>query len=84
MIDVKIFGSGCSKCEQLYQDCLTLAAELGLSCNIEKINDQEEFYKQGVFLTPSLMINGKLMTSGKVPMAATLRNWMKNASEEKI
>lgn len=84
MLEIKVFGSGCRKCELLLDDCNSITTELNIEANIQKITDQEEIFSNGVLMTPGLMVNGKLMTSGKVPVRSTLKNWIKKATEEKL
>ena len=84
MVQIKVFGTGCKLCEQLAEDCRSLAAGMNIPATIEKVTDQDEIFNSGVLLTPGLMLNGKLMVSGKVPMQATLKNWIKRAAENKL
>jgi small redox-active disulfide protein 2 len=65
---IEILGSGCKRCEDLYQNTKSAASELGPSAGIEvtKINDVNYFTKKGVFMTPGLVIDGKVASVGKV------------------
>ena len=78
-MEIIIFGSGCKRCEQLEQACRDAAAKLEITAHIRKEQDMNEIIKNGVLLTPGLMINGKLMASGNIPTPATLENWIRNA-----
>ena len=78
-MEIIIFGSGCKRCEQLEQACRDAAAKLEITAHIRKEQDMNEIIKNGILLTPGLMINGKLMASGKIPTPATLENWIRNA-----
>lgn len=63
---IKLIGSGCDKCDQLYKNVKAAVEELGIDANIEKVEDLIEMVKLGVMSSPSLMIEGKLVVSGRV------------------
>ena len=65
-MNVKILGSGCKKCVSLEENVASAAENLGLSVEIEKITDIVEIASYGVMSTPGLVIDDKLMSSGKV------------------
>jgi small redox-active disulfide protein 2 len=66
MVDIKIFGSGCAKCVKLAENAETAAKELDLDCNIEKVTNQNAIIDAGVLMTPALMVEGEIRSSGKV------------------
>ena len=65
---VEILGTGCKRCDQLYENTQNAAAELDSPGNIEieKIGDVNYFTKMGVFMTPGLVIDGEVVSTGKV------------------
>lgn len=63
---IKLIGSGCDKCDQLYENVKAAVEELGLNIEIEKVEDLIEMVKLGVMSSPSLMVDGKLVVSGRV------------------
>lgn len=65
-MNIKVIGTGCDKCDQLYENVKSAVEELGLSVNIEKVEDLIEMVKLGVMSSPSLIIEGKLVVSGRV------------------
>jgi small redox-active disulfide protein 2 len=67
MKEIKILGAGCPKCQQL-ADLATQAAEIaGLEYTVEKVTDVSKFAEYGVMITPALVVNGDVVTVGKVP-----------------
>ncbi|MBS3821986.1 MAG: thioredoxin family protein [Planctomycetes bacterium] len=67
MKDIKILGAGCPKCQTL-MDLTTQAAEIaGLDYQIEKVTDVSKFAEYGVMITPALVVDGEVLTVGKVP-----------------
>lgn len=65
-MNIKIIGSGCPDCSKLYDNTVAALKELSIEAEVEKIGDLIEIVKLGVLSAPSLMINGKLVVSGKV------------------
>lgn len=78
MTDVIIIGNNCPYCVRLENLCREVVAENQLVVSIKKITDLSEFEKYGVMLTPGLVINGKLVLQGKLPVKSTLAHWLKN------
>jgi len=65
-MNMKIIGSGCPDCSRLYDNTIAALQELGIEAEVEKIGDLMEIVKLGVLSAPSLMVDGKLLVSGKV------------------
>ena len=65
---VEVLGPGCKRCEQLYENTLTAASACDPSqqIEIEKVTDIKIFAKLGVFVTPGLVIDGEVISTGKV------------------
>ncbi|HOX86677.1 MAG TPA: thioredoxin family protein [bacterium] len=53
-----------------------------LAAQLQKITDIEQFLELGVFMTPGLIINDKLVASGKLPTMETLTRWLENAAAQ--
>ena len=65
-MNIKILGSGCPDCSRLYDNTMDALKELSMEADVEKIGDLIEIVKLGVLSAPSMMIDGKLVVSGKV------------------
>ncbi len=65
---IEILGTGCRRCDQLYENSLTAAAEFEDKFVIEvrKIGDIKYFTQKGVFMTPGLLIDGDVISVGKL------------------
>lgn len=65
---IEVLGPGCKRCDQLYENALSAVSEFDSSMDIkvEKVNDVNYFAKMGVFMTPGLVIEGKVVSVGKV------------------
>ena len=66
MMKIQILGSGCDKCRKLAANAKLAADQLNLSCEIEKVEDINQITAFGVMMTPALVVNGKVVSSGKV------------------
>ena len=66
MVDFKVLGSGCAKCLKLAANAEAAAKELALVYTVLKITDRNQIIDAGVMMTPALMIDGKVKSSGKV------------------
>ena len=76
MKSVKVLGPGCAKCQKLLEQTEIAAREIGLDCNIEKVTDIQEITTYGVMITPALVIDGRVVVSGKVPSVDELKAMM--------
>lgn len=63
---IKILGTGCPKCKKLEENARTAIAELGIEAAIEKVTDLDRIMDFGVIMTPALVINEKVVSSGKL------------------
>ena len=63
---VKILGGGCAKCNQLEAATVEALTELGMDTTIEHIKEWGEIASYGVMTTPALVIDGKIVSFGKV------------------
>lgn len=77
---LQILGTGCPKCNKLEANARAAADELGLDCEIEKIDDMLRFVDFGVMLTPALVIDGEVKVHGKLPSADELKSLLTAAS----
>jgi len=66
-MDIKILGTGCPKCKTLEKVTRDAVTEMGITANIEKVEDIMKIMEYRVMHTPGLVINGKVVLSGQVP-----------------
>jgi small redox-active disulfide protein 2 len=64
---IKVVGTGCTKCNTLTENATQAANELGIDFELIKISDMMEIAATGVMQTPGLIINDKIVSTGKVP-----------------
>lgn len=77
MKQIQVLGGGCSKCIILAEEVAKAAEEMGLEVNIQKVTDYKLIMSFGVMTTPALVVDGKVMFSGKVLKAEALKEFLK-------
>lgn len=75
---IKVYGSGCANCKRLEAMCTEVIQENNIDASIEKVTDIQEIMKTGILSTPGLEINGKMVSSGKLPTKSTLAHWIQD------
>ncbi|MCG8334007.1 MAG: thioredoxin family protein [Proteobacteria bacterium] len=76
MKTIKILGSGCTKCNKLYELADQAAGELGIDYQMEKVSDIDKFADYGVMVTPALVVDGKVKSTGKLPVLDKLKEYI--------
>lgn len=77
MKQVKVFGSGCKRCQATEQMVREAAAKLGVEVEVEKVTDPKSIAMAGVMSTPGVSVDGKLVHAGGLPEAAKIENWLR-------
>ena len=81
MLTIKVLGPGCSNCQKLKYLAERAIAHLGLEAQIEKVTDYAEITKYPILSTPGLVINEKLVASGRIPSEAEITTFLTDALE---
>ncbi|MGE5430112.1 MAG: thioredoxin family protein [Syntrophomonadaceae bacterium] len=79
MLNIKVLGPGCANCLALEKLCREVLSENGIEAEIQKITGFKDIAGFGIMVTPGLIINGKVVLSGKLPTKSTLTHWIMNA-----
>ena len=66
LVSIKVLGSGCKSCHQLYENTKEAVKNAGLSVEVEYITDLEKIMEYGVMSMPGLVVNEKVVSMGKV------------------
>nr|WP_298055866.1 thioredoxin family protein [uncultured Halomonas sp.] len=74
---LKIYGSGCKKCQQLTANAQEAAEALGLTVDIEKVTDVNAIIDEGVMRTPALGVDDNIVIEGKVASAEEIKQLLK-------
>jgi small redox-active disulfide protein 2 len=82
ILEVKIIGTGCARCDWLRQAVIDAVAELNLAADVEHITDLGEIARFPVLGFPALIINGKTVCAGSVPSKENIKTWVQQAQNE--
>jgi small redox-active disulfide protein 2 len=82
MLTIKILGSGCPNCQRLAAVAERAVAGLGVEANIEKVTDYARIMEYNILSTPGLVVNEKLVSSGRIPSEAEITSLITTALGE--
>ena len=82
MLTIKVLGSGCANCKQLEKIAKQAVAQLAIEADVVKVTEYDQIIAHGVMSTPGLVINEKVVSSGKVPTSAEVVSWLATALEQ--
>lgn len=80
MLTIKVLGPGCANCKKLEELARQAIAAQHVDAEIIKVTDMQEIIAYDVIKTPGLVINEKLVSSGRIPSPATIEGWIKEAA----
>lgn len=63
---VKVLGSGCKACHELFVNTKAAVEQMGLQVQVEYITDMEKIMSYGVMSMPALVVNEKVISTGRV------------------
>jgi small redox-active disulfide protein 2 len=81
MLIIKILGSGCENCKRLAWLAERAAQHLAIEAQVIKVTDYKEITKYDILSTPGLVINEKLVSSGRIPGEAEITTFLTDALE---
>lgn len=79
---IEVLGPGCANCRKLEKDVNSALTELGIEAEVVKVTDLEKISSYGVLMTPGLVINGKVYSSGKLPAIIALKRWIEDEGKK--
>ena len=74
---IKVLGPGCPNCKVLEANTKKALEELKIKADVEKITDIGEIVSYGVMSTPALVINKKIVSSGRVLNSEEIKKFLK-------
>ena len=77
---IKVLGSGCTNCKRLEAMVQEVIGEMGLDATVEKVMDIRDIMSYRVLGTPGLVIDGKVVSAGRVPSKAEITTWVADAA----
>ena len=76
---IKILGPGCSNCKNLERATRQALEQLGVDATVEKVEDYPTILGYGVMSTPGLVVDEKVLVSGRVPRPAEIARLLTTA-----
>jgi small redox-active disulfide protein 2 len=76
MLKIKILGSGCANCKKLEAVARDAATTAGVEADFEKVTDMKAIMAYDILSTPALVINEKVVASGRIPTKAEVQQWL--------
>jgi small redox-active disulfide protein 2 len=77
MINIKVLGSGCPNCKRLEALARSAVESLGIEAEIEKVTNYNEIMKYDILSTPGLVVNGEVVSFGRIPSEDEIKEWLK-------
>ncbi len=81
MLTIKVLGSGCANCKRVEQIVHKVVEEMTLQAEVIKVTEYPEIMKYNVMSTPGLVINEKVVSTGRIPTPAEVTAWLSSALE---
>lgn len=77
MKKIQILGTGCPKCKKLAENAEAAAEELGIEYEMEKVTDINDIMEFNVVMTPALVVDGDVKSSGKLLPTDDIKDFLK-------
>lgn len=74
---IQVLGTGCAKCNKLYEQAEQAAKDMGLDFEMVKVSDFADIMNFGVMVTPALAVDGDVKVAGKVPSIDEIKGMLK-------
>ncbi len=70
---IQVAGPGCPRCQATEKNVFDACAQLNLAADISHVFDVKEFAKLGVIMTPAVIVDDKIVVSGRLPTIDELK-----------
>lgn len=79
MLTIKILGSGCANCKRVDQIAHKVITDMGIEAEVIKVTDYNDIMAYNIMSTPGLVINEKVVSTGRIPTPAEVATWLTDA-----
>jgi small redox-active disulfide protein 2 len=73
---IEVLGPGCNNCIRLEANAREAVAMAGVEADIVKVTDYAEILSYGIMSTPGLVIDGVVVSYGRIPSAGDIAVWL--------
>jgi small redox-active disulfide protein 2 len=81
MLTIKVLGSGCANCKRVEQIVRKVVEDMSLQAQVIKVTEYPDIMDYNIMSTPGLVINEKVVSSGRIPTPAEVSTFLANARE---
>ncbi len=81
MLTIKILGTGCPNCKKVEEVARRAVASLSIPAQFEKVTSMADIMAYDILATPGLVINERVVCSGRIPTEAEVTTWLADALE---
>lgn len=78
-MEIRILGPGCPRCREVEKRTMNALAEMDVAADVEKISDIKKIMEYKIMGTPGLVIDGKVVCSGRIPRPEEIKTWIREA-----
>ena len=79
MLTIKVLGSGCANCKKLEAVTRQVVEQMGIPAEVIKVTEYPDIMAYNVMSTPGLVVNEKVVSTGRIPSPAEITTWLTNA-----
>jgi small redox-active disulfide protein 2 len=76
MKTIEVLGSGCNNCKRVEANAREAVAMAGVEAEIVHVTDPREIVAHGILSTPGLVIDGRIVSYGRVPSSGDIAVWL--------
>lgn len=80
MLTIKILGSGCPNCKKVEAIARQAVGMMGMDAEFIKVTDYNQIMEYNIMSTPGLVVNEKLVCTGRIPTPAEVSSWLADAA----
>ena len=79
MRTIEVLGPGCANCKRLEEIARKAATDMGIEANFIKVTAYKDILAYNILSTPGLVINEKVVSSGRISAPASVSAWIADA-----
>jgi small redox-active disulfide protein 2 len=82
MRTIEVLGPGCNNCRRVEANAREAIAMAGVEAEVVHVTDPREIVAHGIMSTPGLVIDGKVVSYGRVPSPGDIAAWLSEPQED--